>query len=142
MEGGEVERRGPLGGDLKGMTAGGSGRLRTVTKDITQTKKMTANALGAVSTTGAVLLSLATNDVVKFAASATTAGKEVDYQDATAFEVGQVTAGGPFGANLDGITTSATGRVRLQAVTGDITDTTALTGQVPGAWPRTSSGSP
>src|SRR6185295_16854406 len=89
--------------------------------DITQSQAIVATSLGAVSTTGSVDLSLPSNDVDVFAAQALTAGQEVNFQDQDGFEVGEVTSN-CFATTLDGIATDqATGTVRLQALTGDIT---------------------
>jgi|GEM_PF-5885927 len=102
----------------------GTVRLR-VSGNVTQTAAITADSLGAVSTAGFVDLSLATNDVATFAAQATTANQFVNLQDATAIEVGQVTAGNVFGATLAGIQANTTnGTVRLQAA-DNITQTAA-----------------
>lgn len=132
------------GPNLVGITTAqgdGTVRLQALTGDISQTEAITANALGAAAIAGKVDLSLATNSVNIFAARATSAGQEVDFQNATGFAVGTVAAGGRLasiddprlfttvpGVELNGITVDqTTGTVRLQAVTGDITQTQAIT---------------
>ena len=72
-----------------------------------------------------------------FAAQALTVGQEVDFQDQDGFEVGEVTSN-CFTTTLDGIATDqATGTVRLQALTGDITQTQAITANALGVEAQT-----
>ncbi len=126
-----VSAGGPFAATVDGIMANaadGTVRLQAATGDITQDEAITAFELGAVAVTGSVDLSLSTNDVTEFAAKALAAGKSVNYQDATGFQVSSVSAGGPFAAAVDGIMANAAdGTVRLQAATGDITQDEAIT---------------
>src|SRR4029079_11489477 len=108
---------------IKANTTDGTVRLQAA-NDITQTATgvITANALGVRSTGGSIDLSQPNNDVTEFAGEATTSSKFVNYQDKTAVQVDQVTAGGQITA-ITGIKANTTdGIVRLQAA-NDITQT-------------------
>lgn len=113
--------------NVNGAVQAGNGIVRLQsTGDITQTAAITGQALGAISTAGNIVLSLATNNVASLAAQATSGGKKVNYRDADDFKVDTVAADTFFAAAIVGVNVGKTAgsTVRLRSG-GDITQDAA-----------------
>ena len=109
--------------NLNGAVKAGTGVVRLQsTGDITQTQAITAQGLGAVSTAGNVVLSLATNNVASFAAQATAGGMKVNYRDADDVKLDTIAADTFFAASIVGVNVGKTAgsTVRLRSG-GDLT---------------------
>ena len=110
------------------IVSAGTGTVRLTTAGgVSQTAAMTASALGVHNATaGNVDLTLATNNVVTFAANNAVAGGTVRYTDADALAIGTVTADGVlFTPDTSGVTTN-NGTVGLTAA-GALTLNQAIT---------------